>query len=141
ARPGNAGRRPAPTARSSWSARRPTSTPSWRRPGAGSGTIHQVMTPQTAHPPVAPAPMHACVRCGAPVAVDVGLCERCNPLGLRDSSASQVHGLAIGGVFAAVIILAIFARLSVSGVGPFVATAVATPDGTGLAVALSVTNQ
>jgi hypothetical protein len=93
------------------------------------------------HVDAKPTPTHACVRCGAPVAIDVGLCERCNPLGLRDSSASQVHGLAIGGVFAAVVILAIIARLSLSGVGPFVATAVASPDGNGLAVTLSVTNQ
>ena len=35
------------------------------------------------------------------------------------SSASQVHGIAIAGVVAAVIILAIVARLAVSGVGPF----------------------
>ena len=50
-----------------------------------------------ASPDAQPELTHACVRCGAPVAIDVGLCERCNPLGLRDSSASQVHGIAIGG--------------------------------------------
>ena len=88
-----------------------------------------------------PAPRHACVRCGAPVAIDVGLCERCNPLGLRDSSASQVHGIAIGGVVVAIVLLAIFARLSVNGIGPFVASASAVPDGNGLALTLTVTNQ
>jgi hypothetical protein len=81
------------------------------------------------------------VRCGAPVAIDVGLCERCNPLGLRDSSASQVHGIAIGGVILAIVLLAIFARISVSGIGPFVASATAVPDGDGLALTLIVTNQ
>ena len=46
--------------------------------------------------PPGPKPLtHPCVRCGAPVPLDVGLCERCNPLGLRDSSASQVHGTVV----------------------------------------------
>jgi hypothetical protein len=84
---------------------------------------------------------HACVRCGAPVAIEVGLCERCNPLGLRDSSASQVHGIAIGGVVAFVILMAIVARLALAGVGPFEGTVTnAVPDGNGLAVTLSVAN-
>ena len=42
----------------------------------------------------APAQTHGCARCGAPVALDVGLCERCNPL-------------------------AIAAHLAVAGIGPF----------------------
>jgi hypothetical protein len=91
--------------------------------------------------PTPPAPTHACVRCGAPVPVDVGLCERCNPLGLRDSSASQVHGIAIGGVVLAVVLLAVFARISVSGIGPFAASASAVAEGNGLAVTLAVTNK
>jgi hypothetical protein len=75
------------------------------------------------------------------VPLDVGLCERCNPLGLRDSSSSQVHGIAIAGVITFVIFLAIAARFAVSGIGPFEAgIAGAVPDGTGLAITLSVTN-
>jgi hypothetical protein len=85
---------------------------------------------------------HACVRCGAPVAIEVGLCERCNPLGLRDSSASQVHGIAIGGVVAFVILMAIVARLALAGVGPFEGTVTnVVPDGNGLSVTLSVVNR
>jgi hypothetical protein len=91
--------------------------------------------------PAAPAPTHACVRCGAPVAIDVGLCERCNPLGLRDSASSQVHGLAIGGIFLFVVILAVVAKLAISGVGPFEASATAVPDGAALSVTLTVTNK
>jgi hypothetical protein len=91
--------------------------------------------------PASPAPTHACVRCGAPVAIDVGLCERCNPLGLRDSASSQVHGLAIGGIFLFVIILAVVAKLAISGVGPFEASATAVTDGNALAVTLTVTNR
>ncbi len=103
------------------------------------------MSAPTTTPPVVATgqtePTHPCVRCGAPVAIDVGLCERCNPLGLRDSSASQVHGIAIGGVIVAIVLLAIFARLSVSGIGPFVASASAVPDANGLALTLTVTNK
>jgi hypothetical protein len=84
---------------------------------------------------------HACVRCGAPVAIDVGLCERCNPLGLRDSASSQMHGIAIGGVVLFVVVMAIAARFVLAGVGPFDgAVAGVVPDGDGLAVTLSVTN-
>jgi hypothetical protein len=76
------------------------------------------------------------------VPLDVGLCERCNPLGLRDSSSSQVHGIAIAGVIAFVIFLAVVARFAVAGIGPFEArVAQAVADGNGLAVTLSVTNR
>ena len=85
--------------------------------------------------------MHACVRCGAPVAVDVGLCERCNPLGLRDSASSQVHAIAIGGIFLFVAILAVAGRFALAGIGPFDGVATAAPDGTALTVTLTVTNQ
>ncbi len=95
----------------------------------------------TAPTTAVPELTHPCVRCGAPVPIDVGLCERCNPLGLRDSSASQVHGIAIAGVAAAVVILAIVGRLAISGVGPFDGKVVSSaPDGGGLAVTLQVTN-
>jgi len=109
-------------------------------PVVGPGLPAPAVTPNG--PSVGPeAPTHACVRCGAPVAIDVGLCERCNPLGLRDVSASQVHGVAFIGVAAAVIVLAIVARLSVSGVGPFVGSVTGAADGTGLALTLTVTNK
>jgi hypothetical protein len=76
------------------------------------------------------------------VAIDVGLCERCNPLGLKDSSSSQVHGIAIGGVIAFVIFLAVVGRLSLAGIGPFEAAyAGAASDGSGLAVSVTVTNR
>jgi hypothetical protein len=103
-----------------------------------------VTTPQAAPasaPGAKPAPTHSCQRCGAPVPIDVGLCERCNPLGLRDSSSSQVHAIAIGGIALFVVFLAVAGRLALAGIGPFDATvANATPDGAGLAVSLTVTN-
>lgn len=95
----------------------------------------------TAPTTTAPELTHACVRCGAPVAIDVGLCDNCNPLGLRDVSATQVHGIAFLGVTLAIVILALIARLAISGVGPFtsdVAGVVADRDA--LSVTLHVTN-
>jgi hypothetical protein len=96
----------------------------------------------TAAPGIPAGPVHGCVRCGAPVPVDVALCEDCNPIGLAQPSATQVHGTAFLGIAIAVIILAVVARLSVAGVGPFDAqiSAVAA-SGEGLAVTLEVTNK
>ena len=93
-------------------------------------------------PPATPTFTHACARCGAPVPLDVGLCERCNPLGLRDSASSQVHGTVFVAIGLAVVGLAIVAMLAVSGIGPFPAEVVAVrTSGDALAVSLRVTNQ
>jgi ribosomal protein L40E len=105
-------------------------------------TTPRTVPPATAPPTSArPAPTHACVRCGAPVPIDVGLCERCNPLGLRDSASSQVHAIVVGGIVLFIVILAIAGRFALAGIGPFQGSATAVPDGTGLAVTLTVTNQ
>jgi predicted nucleic acid-binding Zn ribbon protein len=92
--------------------------------------------------PTPPGLTHGCVRCGAPVDIDTALCERCNPLGLKDPAASQAHGTIFIGVLVAVVLLAVFARMTVSGVGPFQASVVGatTPAGTDLAVTITVTN-
>ncbi|MDH5243891.1 MAG: MMPL family transporter [Chloroflexota bacterium] len=71
----------------------------------------------------------------------VGLCERCNPLGLRDASASQVHGTVFIGVVIAFVLLALVARAAVTGVGPFPAVLDSVaPAAGGLEVTISVTN-
>lgn len=89
----------------------------------------------------APEPTHGCARCGAPVGPGVGLCERCNPLGLRDVAASQAHGTVFLAVFLAVVALAIAARLFVAGAGPYAASVAAVdPVADGLQVTLIVTN-
>lgn len=96
----------------------------------------------TAPTAATPERTHGCVRCGAPVGIDVGLCENCNPLGLRDVSASQVHGMAFIGIVLAVVALALIGRLAISGVGPFASqVAGLVTDGDALAVTLTVTNQ
>jgi hypothetical protein len=113
------------------------------------GTISDV-TPTSTPPPSASARpatsaetlTHGCARVGAPVGPGVGLCEDCNPIGLRDSAASQVHGTAFLAVVIGVVVLAVLARLSVSGLGPFPATVDAVvADATGLAVTMTVTNE
>ena len=90
------------------------------------------------------APTHPCARCGAPVPLDVGLCERCNPLGLKDSASSQVHGTVFVAVGIAVLALAVAARLAVSGIGPFDAAVTAMAPGssaTSVVATLDVTNR
>jgi hypothetical protein len=85
--------------------------------------------------------LHGCVRCGAPVPIDVAMCERCNPLALAQPAASQAHGTVFLGVGLAVVGLAILANFAVSGIGPFKATiASVVADPPGLNVTLSVTN-
>ncbi len=92
--------------------------------------------------PNAAEPTHGCARCGAPIGMGEGLCERCNPLGLRDVSASQVHGTVIIAVLLAFVGLAVIARMAMSGLGPFPARIDAVvPDGAGLLVTLTVTNE
>jgi hypothetical protein len=78
------------------------------------------------------------------VALDVGLCERCNPLGLKDAASSQVHGTVFVAVALAVTTLAVAAHIAVSGIGPFAAKVTdvrAAPGGAAAVVAtISVHN-
>lgn len=94
--------------------------------------------------PAKPNLTHPCARCGAPVALDVGLCERCNPLGLKDSASSQVHGTVFVAVGLAIAGLAIVAHLAVSGIGPFTAKVTAMRAGTvagDVVATISVSNE
>ena len=100
--------------------------------------------PTTPTPAAAPAPaepMHGCVRCGARIPISEAMCEQCNPLGLKQPSASQAHGTAILGVAIAVVLLAVVARLAISGVGPFTSSLVGfDADPAGIRLTISVTN-
>src|SRR5215204_4797541 len=101
------------------------------------------MTPTPSVLPAAtPEPLHGCVRCGARIPASQAMCERCNPLGLKQPSASQAHGTVILGISVAIVLLAVLARLAVSGVGPFaggIAGVAADPGG--LLVTITVTNE
>lgn len=84
---------------------------------------------------------HPCVRCGAPIPLADGMCERCNPLGLRQPASSQAHGTVFIGIVVAVIVLAVLGKIALAGVGPFsgeVTAVIATPPD--LTVTLTVTN-
>lgn len=88
---------------------------------------------------------HACMRCGREV-VDpaAALCDECNPLGLSQPSATQVHGIAIAGIAACVVVLAILAKVALGGVGPFRGEVVGVGQSTAhgmLAVTLRVENE
>lgn len=85
---------------------------------------------------------HPCVRCGRPIPVAQAVCDRCNPAGLAQPAAAQIHGTIALGVVAAVVLLILIFRLSVVGVGPFDARVVAAvPTAQGLQVTLQVTNR
>lgn len=86
-------------------------------------------------------PLHGCVRCGARIPISEGMCENCNPLGLKGPAASQAHATVFAGIGIAVVGLAIVAHFLVSGIGPFdgtVSDVAAVPAG--LRVTISVTN-
>jgi hypothetical protein len=90
----------------------------------------------------APEPTHRCIRCGRPgVAVDKALCEACNPLELAQPSATQVHGIAVLGIIAFVVVLAVAGRAVLAGTGPFSGSVLAVgPAPGGLTVTLIVHN-
>jgi len=98
-------------------------------------------TPATPASPAAPELTHGCVRCGARIPLAESMCERCNPLGLEAPAASQAHGTVFVGIVVAVVIMAVVARLSIAGIGPFRShvTDVVT-DPAGLKVTVSLTN-
>jgi len=106
---------------------------------------------QMTRSPIPPAPAasgpslagstHACVRCGAPVPLDVAMCELCNPLGLSQPATSQAHGTVFVGIVLAVVVMALVGRAALQGVGPFsaaVASVSASPGG--LSVTLRIRN-
>ncbi|HEY6057752.1 MAG TPA: hypothetical protein VIV06_06955 [Candidatus Limnocylindrales bacterium] len=85
-----------------------------------------------------------CVRCGRPVPVDIALCEDCNPLGLSQPAATQVHGSVILVVGLAIVGLALLGRIVLAGIGPFTAEVSgvsAAAAGSGLEVTLTVHNE
>jgi predicted nucleic acid-binding Zn ribbon protein len=93
--------------------------------------------------PTGPAePTHGCVRCGAPIPISEGMCERCNPLGLKGPAASQAHGTVFAGIGIAVVGMAIVAHFLVTGIGPFRGTVAGVASApSGLTVTISVTNE
>ncbi len=87
-------------------------------------------------------PLHGCVRCGARIPISESMCERCNPLGLKAPAASQAHGTVFLGIIVAVVVMAVIARMAVTGIGPFAGqvAGVEAADN-GLRVSITVTNK
>ena len=100
------------------------------------------MTPATPSDRSAdPGQTHACVRCGAPVAIEDAMCRTCNPAGLKQPAASQAHGTVFLGIGLAVVAMAVALTVLVSGVGPFrAALRNVVPDGNGLLLTVAVEN-
>lgn len=69
--------------------------------------------------PVDPRPMRRCIKCGREVGPDESLCEVCNRAGMVAPSASQYHGTMVVAIIAGVVALAIWASLSMRGIGPY----------------------
>lgn len=69
------------------------------------------------------------------------MCERCNPLGLKQPAPTQAHGTVALGIGIAVLVLAVLGRVAIAGVGPFVgevASVASSPPN--LALTLTVRN-
>jgi predicted nucleic acid-binding Zn ribbon protein len=87
-------------------------------------------------------PRH-CYKCGREIGPDESICEVCNRAGMATPSASQYHGTMVVAIIAGVIGLAIWASLSMRGVGPYQAevTNLAAAAGDNAAVTVSVRNE
>lgn len=90
-----------------------------------------------------PASPRRCIKCGREVGPDESICEVCNRAGMATPSASQYHGTVVAAILLAVLGLAIWASLSLRGVGPYAAEVrdVVDERPVGYAVTYAVTNQ
>ncbi len=98
------------------------------------------MSSPTTHP-VSPEPTHGCLRCGRPISVNSSLCELCNPLGLKQPAATQVHAIAAGGIVLFIVVLAVLAKVGLSGVGPFSGSITYAPHDGGVEATITVSNE
>jgi hypothetical protein len=98
--------------------------------------------PSSPAAPGAPTPDLAltdnCVRCGRPTPQGVSLCEYDNPGRISSPSTTQVHGTVAIGIISGFVILAVAARVALTGVGPFEADLVQRVPQADGSVALSV---
>ena len=78
-------------------------------------------------------PPRHCYKCGREIGPDESICDVCNRAGMATPSASQYHGTLAVAIIAGVAALAIWASLSMRGIGPYrvdvVSIAEAPPDG------------
>ncbi|MDQ6683240.1 MAG: hypothetical protein M3Y88_08220 [Chloroflexota bacterium] len=84
-----------------------------------------------------------CIKCGREIGPDETICGVCNRAGMATPSATQYHGTVVVAIIAGVVALAIAASLSLRGVGPYRAEAVAFAPGPGdvVDVTVAITNE
>ena len=88
------------------------------------------------------AEVRRCIKCGREVGPDVSICDVCNRAGMATPSASQYHGTVVAAIIVAVVGLAIWASLSLRGVGPYTAEVrEVAPADLGYAITIAVTNE
>jgi predicted nucleic acid-binding Zn ribbon protein len=83
-----------------------------------------------------------CYKCGREIGFDQTICEVCNRAGMATPSATQYHGTIVVAIVAGVAIMAVWASLSLRGIGPFGGAVVSfrsdPPDG--VVATLQITN-
>jgi hypothetical protein len=84
-----------------------------------------------------------CYKCGREIGPDESICDVCNRAGMATPSASQYHGTLAVAIIAGVAALAIWASLSMRGVGPYRAEVVSVTQAppNGALVTVMVENQ
>ncbi|MDH4333786.1 MAG: hypothetical protein OEW24_00735 [Chloroflexota bacterium] len=82
-----------------------------------------------------------CYKCGRPVGPDDTICSVCNQAGMATPSATQYHGTIVVAIVTGVVLLAVWASLAMSGIGPYEAmvlsVAADAPDGVIVSVQVS----
>lgn len=73
-------------------------------------------------------PPRHCYKCGREIGPDESICEICNRAGMATPSASQYHGTMAVAIIAGVVGLAIWASVSMRGVGPYQAEVLSVVD-------------
>jgi predicted nucleic acid-binding Zn ribbon protein len=88
-------------------------------------------------------PPRHCYKCGREIGPDESICSVCNRAGMATPSASQYHGTMAVAIIAGVVALAVWASLSMRGVGPYRAEVVSISEAppNGATVTISVLNQ
>jgi len=88
-----------------------------------------------------PRSMRRCYKCGRPIGPDETICAVCNRAGMATPSATQYHGTIVVAIVAGVVLLAVWASLAMSGIGPYQATVlrvtIDSPDGAIVSVQVS----
>ena len=88
-----------------------------------------------------PRPQRHCYKCGREIGPDASICDVCNRAGMVTPSASQYHGTMAVAIIAGVVGLALWASLSMRGIGPYEAQVLSlSPTADGATVSVQVEN-